>query len=248
MKIAGTTALVTGDNRGIGEGFVEELLAQDAARVYVGSRDVTEAEAVAALDPDRVVVVELDITEQVQVDTAAALANDIRLLVNNAGVFHNTTLLGADDMTAMESEITVNYLGTMRMCRAFAPIIEANGGGAIVNVLSAGGIVAVPDMGGYSPSKFAMRAASDCLRAELAPKGVHVAALIVGSVETRMAEHVVGVHKEPPRAIAKAGLVAAKQSISEYDTDPFAIGVRAQLHRDPSGLAAVLAASVQQGG
>ena len=208
---------------------------------------MTEAEAVSALDPDRVVVVELDITEQVQVDAAATLANDITLLVNNAGVFHNTTLLGADDMTAMESEITVNYLGTMRMCRAFAPIIEANGGGAIVNVLSAGGIVAVPDMGGYSPSKFAMRAASDCLRAELAPKGVHVAALIVGSVETRMAEHIVGVHKEPPRAIAKAGLVAAKHSIGEHDTDSFAVGVRAQLHRDPSGLAAALAASVQQG-
>ena len=247
MRIAGATALVTGGNRGIGEGFIEELLAQDAAKVYVGSRDVTEAEAVAALDPDRVVVVELDITEQVQVDAAAVLASDITLLVNNAGVFHNKTLLGADDMTAMESEITVNYLGTMRMCRAFAPIIEANSGGAIVNVLSVGGIVAVPDMGGYSPSKFAMRAASDCLRAELAPKGVHVAALIVGSVDTRMAEHVVGVHKEAPRAIARAGLVAAKQSISEHDTDPFAIGVRAQLHRDPSGLAAALAASVRQG-
>ncbi|MEO0494803.1 MAG: SDR family NAD(P)-dependent oxidoreductase [Actinomycetota bacterium] len=247
MKIAGCTALVTGGNRGIGEGFVEELLAQDAAKIYVGSRVVADAETVAALDPDRVEVVELDITDQGLVDTAASIASDVTLLVNNAGVFHNETLLGADDMAAMESEITVNYLGTMRMCRAFAPGIAANGGGAIVNVLSAGGIVAVPDMGGYSPSKFAMRAASDCLRAELAPNGVHVAALIVGSVDTRMAEHVVGVHKEPPRAIAKAGLVAAKHSIAEHDTDPFAIGVRAQLHRDPAGLAAALAIGVQQG-
>lgn len=131
------------------------------------------------------------------------------------------------------------------MCRAFAPVLTQNAPGCIVNVLSAGGIVAVPDMGGYSPSKFALRAASDCLRAELAPSNVHVTTLIVGSVDTRMAEHITDVEKESPNSIARAGLAAVRYSIPEHDTDPFAIGVRASLARDPAGLAKAMAKRVQ---
>ena len=195
MRIEGCKALVTGANRGIGLAFVEALLEAEAARVYLGARKPGDAEAVRAANPDRVELVELDITRPDQVESAAARCGGVELLVNNAGVFHNQTLMGAPTMDALREEIEVNYLGTLRMCRAFAPVIEAAGGGCIVNVLSAGGIVAVPDMGGYSPSKFAMRAASDCIRAELAPRGIHVSALIVGSVDTRMADHVTGVVK-----------------------------------------------------
>lgn len=248
MKIEGCRALVSGGNRGIGQGFVEALLDAGAARIYLGARTPADAESIRAVEPARIELVELDITRDDQVEAAVARCGDVNLLVNNAGVFHNQTLLGADDMRFLRDEIEVNYLGTMRMCRAFAPVLEGQGGGAIVNVLSAGGIVAVPDMGGYSPSKFAMRAASDCLRAELAPRGVTVSALIVGSVDTRMAEHVKGVVKAQPREIADAGLVAARHGIPEHDTDPFAIGVRAALARDPGELARNLAASVQRRG
>ncbi|WP_299769000.1 SDR family NAD(P)-dependent oxidoreductase [uncultured Pseudoteredinibacter sp.] len=152
--------------------------------------------------------------------------------------------MNAPDLSAMRNEMEVNYLGPVAMARAFAPIIEKNGGGCIVNVLSAGGIVSVPEMGGYSPSKFATRAASNCLRAELAPRGIHVSSLIVGSVKTRMAEHVKGVAQVDPVVIAKAGILAAKAEIDEHDTDPHAIGVRAALARDPAGLAKALAAGV----
>lgn len=75
-----------------------------------------------------------------------------------------------------------------------------------------------------------------------------MASLIVGSVDTRMAEHVIGVHKEQPRSIAKAGIAAARYSISEHDTDPFAIGIRASLARDPAGLARSMARAVQPDG
>ena len=245
MKIKGCRALVTGGNRGIGEGFVRELLEADAARVYVGTRDPNNAAHLSKLDRDRIEIVRLDTTSTAQIDAATRQCTDVDLLVNNAGVFGMQTLIGAPDMSSIREEIEVNYLGSIAMSRAFAPIIEASGGGCIVNVLSAGAIVAVPEMGGYSPSKFAMRAASDCMRAELAPRGIHVAALIVGSVKTRMAEHVQGVFQEEPRTIARAGLVAARHSIAEHDTDAFAIGVRAALARDPSALAANLARAVQ---
>jgi NAD(P)-dependent dehydrogenase (short-subunit alcohol dehydrogenase family) len=243
MKIEGCTAIVTGGNRGIGEGFVDELLAAGARRVYVAARALADAEAAAARDP-RLVGIQLDVTREDQVAAAAARCTDVDLVVNNAGSFGMTTLLGAPDMSAMRAEIETNYLGMVAMVRAFAPVLKANGGGAVVNVLSAGGIVAVPNMGGYSPSKFAARAASDCLRAELAPQGTQVSALIVGSVDTRMAAHVTWVAKTAPRDIAKAGLVAVKHNIPEHDTDAHSISVRAHLARDPHGLAQAMAKSL----
>jgi NAD(P)-dependent dehydrogenase (short-subunit alcohol dehydrogenase family) len=246
VKIEGCVALVTGANRGIGEGFVQELLEAGAARVYVGARRLADAKAACAGEA-RLVPVELDVTSDAQVAAAAALAGDVTLLVNNAGVFSMQTLLGAPSLEAMRAEIEANYVGPVRMIRAFAGAMAANGGGAVVNVLSAGAIVSVPGMGGYSPSKFAMRAASDALRAELAPMNIHVAALIVGSVDTRMAAHVTHVAKSSPRDIAKAGLAAARHRINEHDTDPHAISVRAHLARDPAGLAAAMAKAVQGG-
>lgn len=125
-------------------------------------------------------------------------------------------------------------------------ILATNGGGAIVNVLSSGGLVAVPAMGGYSPSKFAGRATTACFRAELASQNTQVTALIVGSVDTRMAAHVAG-RKERPEDIAAAGLAAIRRGVDELDTDIMAIKVRASLARDPKalerGMAKMLAAT-----
>lgn len=240
VEIDGQVALVTGGNRGIGEGFVDELLAQGARRVYVAARSIEDGRAAAARAPDRLVPIELDVTREDQVAAAARACPDLTILINNAGAFRMQTLMGAADLSDLRAEIETNYVGMVAMCRAFAPVIRGNGGGAIANVLSAGGIVAVPGMGGYSPSKFAGRAASTCLRAELAPWNIHVAALIVGSVDTRMAAHIIR-QKSAPRDIARAGLVAIRHRIDEHDTDPHAIEVRAFLARDPHGLAESMA-------
>lgn len=241
MKIKGSVALVTGANRGIGEGFVQELLEAGAAKVYVAARRLEDAEGAAAAD-ERLVPVQLDVTRPDQVAAAADAARDVTLLVNNAGVFTlGATLLTALDESAMRDAIEANYIGPVRMIRAFAPVIAANSGGAVVNVLSAGGIVAVPSMGGYSPSKFAMRAASDCLRPELAKMGITLHALIVGSVQTRMAAHVTWQKQAMPRDIGQAGLLAVEHGIEEHDTDPHAVSVRAFLARDPATLKASMA-------
>jgi NAD(P)-dependent dehydrogenase (short-subunit alcohol dehydrogenase family) len=235
VQIEDAVALVTGANRGIGEAFVRAFIAAGAARVYAACRDPGSAAHLESEAPGKVLAVRLDVTQADQIAATAERCGDVSILVNNAGAFLNRRLIGADDIDAAREEMEVNYFGPLQMCRAFAPILARNGGGAIVNVLSSGGVVALPAMGGYSPSKFAGRAATTCIRAELAGQGTQVIALIVGSVDTRMAAHVAGL-KEPPAKIAQAGLNAIRRGIEETDTDQMAIEVRAALHRDPKAL------------
>lgn len=235
MEIKDSVALVTGGNRGIGEAFVRAFLEAGAAKVYVGTREAKNAQHLVDEHPDRVVALELDVSKPEQIAAAAAKCQDVSILVNNAGQFSMQTLLGAPDLSAARAEMETNYFGPLAMCRAFAPILGRHSESAIANVLSAGGIVAVPGMGGYSPSKFAGRAMTTCVRAELAPQNTSVTALIVGSVDTRMASHVEG-FKESPATIAEAGLKAIRKGADEVDTDFMAVDVRANLARDPKAL------------
>jgi NAD(P)-dependent dehydrogenase (short-subunit alcohol dehydrogenase family) len=235
MKIEGCTALVTGGNRGIGEAFVRELLAHGARRVYVGCRNPADAASLTTEFPGRAAAVTLDVTSVAQVAAAAGACSDVSLLINNAGLFAQRLLIGAPDMSGARQEMEINYFGTLAMCRAFAPILARNGGGAIVNVLSAAALCNIPNMGGYGPSKAATRSLSAGVRAELADQGTRVTALIVGSVDTRMASHVQGA-KEKPADIALAGLRAIERGIDELDTDRMAVEVRAQLALDPKAL------------
>lgn len=234
MDIEGCSAIVTGANRGIGEAFVHVLIEQGAVRVYAAARDPVSARHLEDRYPGRVLAVRLDVSKPDQIEAAAAACPDVSVVVNNAGAFTNRLLVGADDLSGAREEMEVNYFGPLAMARAFAPILKANGGGAILNVLSVGGMVAVPNMGGYSPSKFAMRAAGICIRAELAGQGTTVTSLIVGSVDTRMAAHVKGT-KEAPEDIARAAMKGITRGTDEIDTDRFAVESRAAQARDPKG-------------
>ena len=181
-KAAGSVALVTGANRGIGLAFVRELAARGAKKVYVGVRSPDAlAEEFAGLPAE---VVPLDVTDQSAVAAAANACPDVNLLVNNAGLFTNTRLVQTSDPDAARREMEVNYFGTLNMTRAFAPLLGANGGGYIVNVLSVAGAFPAPFMGGYSPAKAAALFLSSITRSELADQGTEVIALIVGSVDT----------------------------------------------------------------
>jgi NAD(P)-dependent dehydrogenase (short-subunit alcohol dehydrogenase family) len=226
-RVAGAVALVTGGNRGIGKAFVDELLAQGASRVYAAARNLDD------LEPSKAIPVRLDITDLDQVAAAARDCADVTVLVNNAGYHANTRLVRTDDVQAARDEMEVNYFGTLNMVRAFAPVLGANGGGAIVNVLSVAAMVPAPFMGGYSPAKAAALWLSTIARAELSGQGTQVTALIVGSVDTRMASHVDG-RKEDPRDIAKAGLRAMEKGESVADTDWMAVDARARMARDPA--------------
>jgi NAD(P)-dependent dehydrogenase (short-subunit alcohol dehydrogenase family) len=182
MEIAGASALVTGANRGIGAATVTALLAAGAARVYAAMRAPDET----SVSAPNVVTIRLDVTDPEQVAQAAHLCGDVQILVNNAGIGLFQPLIAAHDPCAAEQEMRVNYLGPLAMCRAFAPILGRNGGGAIVNVLSILARVAVPVAGSYSASKAAAYLLTQAIRGELAAQGTLVVGVMPGYVNTDM--------------------------------------------------------------
>jgi NAD(P)-dependent dehydrogenase (short-subunit alcohol dehydrogenase family) len=230
-RVAGAVALVTGANRGIGLAFVEELLARGATKVYAGVRD--PGRAAGELAHVAAELVPLDVTDPAAAAAAATRCDDVTLLVNNAGYHARDRLILAADPDAARAEMEVNYFGVLHMTRAFAPVLGANGGGGIVNVLSVAGAFPTAFMGGYSPAKAAALSLSSITRAELGPQGTAVTALIVGSVDTRMADHVEG-RKEDPRLIARVGLAAYQRGEHVVDTDYMAVEARARYALDPA--------------
>jgi NAD(P)-dependent dehydrogenase (short-subunit alcohol dehydrogenase family) len=179
MDISSCTALVTGANRGLGRRLSIELLRR-GARVYAGARN---PESVTV---DGAIPVPVDVTDPASVAAAAEAAGDVTLLVNNAGITIGTDLL-TGELDDVRREMDTNFFGTLSVVRAFAPVIERNGGGAILNVLSVLSWLSLPETGGYCASKAAAWSMTNALRAELAGRGIVVTGLHVGLMDTDMA-------------------------------------------------------------
>ncbi|GAA4668384.1 SDR family oxidoreductase [Frondihabitans cladoniiphilus] len=182
QSLTARTVLVTGANGGIGEHFVREALERGANRVYAAARTPRTAEA---WGDDRIVPLELDVTDLGSVVSAVAQATDVDLVVNNAGIAPegDSTLHGSEEQ--MRQIFETNVFGPVRLARAFAPTLAANGGGTVINVASAAAWIPVPTL--YAASKSALWSASNGLRVELAAQGTHVTTVLMGMVDTPMA-------------------------------------------------------------
>ncbi|MEU0496107.1 SDR family oxidoreductase [Mycobacterium sp. NPDC006124] len=196
MEISGSTALVTGANRGLGRHFASQLAARGAT-VYAGARDP------GSVDLDGVIPIAVDVTDPASVAAAAQEAGGVTLLVNNAGIAANVNLLSGD-LDGAHREMATNYFGTLSMVRAFAPVIERNGGGGILNVLSVLSWVSYPDISGYCASKSAAWSMTNAVRLELAARGIVVTGLHVGLMDTDMAEGLDGPRSDPADVAAQA--------------------------------------------
>jgi NAD(P)-dependent dehydrogenase (short-subunit alcohol dehydrogenase family) len=212
MQIKGSVALVTGANRGIGRSFVEALLARGAAKVYAGARQPERLAELVDRGKGAVVPIRLDITQPADIAAASGRCRDVTLLVNNAGINLQAGLIAAKDLSAARTEMETNYFGPLAMCRAFAPILAGNGGGAIVNMLSILARVSLPMYGSLSASKAAALSLTQGVRAEVAKQGTLVVAVMPGAVDTEM-ERNFPPPKLPPADAARAALDGVEQGL-----------------------------------
>lgn len=181
MKLENATVLVTGANRGLGLAFAREALLRGARKVYAGARD-PDSVTLAGVEPIR-----LDVTRAEDVAAAARRCGDVTVLVNNAGIAAVGGFLEPDSLEATRRHLETNFFGPLRLSQAFAPVLAANGGGALLNVLSVVSWVHPPVLGSYAASKSAAWALTNTLRLELRAQGTQVLGMHVGFVDTDLA-------------------------------------------------------------
>jgi len=199
MKIAQATVLVTGANRGIGLAFTRELLARGARKVYAGARNP------ASVTQPGVEAIRLDVTSPEDVAAAAAHAGDVTLVINNAGIGQFGPFLAPGSEAAARHMFETNFYGVLRMSQAFAPVLKANGGGGLMNVLSVASWVNSGQLAPYAASKSAAWSLTNSLRHELLAQHTQVLALHMSFVDTDMVRAVEG-QKTSPEEIVKLAL------------------------------------------
>jgi NAD(P)-dependent dehydrogenase (short-subunit alcohol dehydrogenase family) len=216
MKIADSTVLVTGANRGLGKALVEEALRRGAKRVYAGARQPF------AHANRRVTPLMLDVTHAAQIRAAVEKVDALDILINNAGVSFQCDL---SDRAALEQLLAVNLFGTYDVTEAFLPVL-ARSRSAIVNVLSLASLAAVPFDPLYSISKAAAFSLSQSLRALLAARGVSVHTVLPGPIDTDMTRGL-DIPKASAEATARAILDGVENEDEEIFPDPMSEAIAA---------------------
>ena len=219
MKIENAVVLVTGANRGIGLAFARELLARGARKVYAGARDP------ASVTQSGVQALRLDVTRPEDVAAAAALAPDVTLVINNAGIAQPGGFLAADSEDTARRIFETNFFAMLRMSKAFAPILKANGGGAFLNVLSVASWVNGGELAAYSASKSAAWSLTNALRNELTLQKTQVLGLHMGYVDTDLTRGF-NIPKSNPETIVKRALDGLESDLDEVLADELTVQVK----------------------
>ncbi|MGO4504978.1 MULTISPECIES: SDR family oxidoreductase [unclassified Dyella] len=228
MKIQGSTVFITGANRGLGLAFAKAVLAAGARKVYAAARDPS------TVTLPGVVPVKLDVTNPQDVAAAAKLAADVDIVINNAGITGGTPLLDAADGEGnLRRIMETNLYGVYAVSAAFAPVLKKNGGGALVNMLSALSWLSLDSTSAYSVTKAAAWALTNSLRIELRAQGTQVLGIHAGYIDTDMVSHV-DAPKTSPADIAARTLEALERDDAEVLADDTAKHVKAGFGATPA--------------
>lgn len=219
-SLDGAVVLITGANGGIGTRFVEEALARGAAKVYATARTPRE------WADERVVPLRLDVTDAESIRAVIEAAPDVTVLINNAGASVPTAGILTHTDEEIRHNVETNFLGPLFLTRAYAPLLSGRDGATIIDIHSALAWFAVGGI--YSATKAALWSATNSLRLELAPSGVHVVGVHVGYVDTAMAEHVSD-PKTDPAELVRAILDATERGEYEVLADEISVQLKAGL-------------------
>lgn len=212
MKIADSTVLVTGANRGIGLAFTKAFLARGARKVYAGARNPS------SVTLPGVVPLKLDVTSAQDVEAAAREAGDVTIIVNNAGIASTGGFLADDAEALLRRHLETNVFGMLRVSREFAPALARNGGGALLNVASIASWFSAPLLASYAASKAAVWSLSNGLRNDLRAQGTQVMTLHMAFVDTDLTRGL-DAPKSSPEAIVEYALNALEAGAEEALAD-----------------------------
>lgn len=212
MNLQNSVVFITGANRGLGLAFAQAALAAGARKVYAAARDPS------SVTLPGVIPVQLDVTNPAQIAAAVAACPDVTLLVNNSGISRGSSFLGADAMAAARAEFETNFFGPWAVAQAFAPVLKAQGGGAVLNVLSVLSWLTIPGVATYSASKAAAWSLSNGLRNELRTQGTQVTSLHVAYMDTDMTRGL-DAPKAAPLDVARLALQGVEAGLAEVLAD-----------------------------
>jgi NAD(P)-dependent dehydrogenase (short-subunit alcohol dehydrogenase family) len=235
VNLEGSVALVTGANRGLGRQFSRQLLDRGAKKVYATARNPETITTVG------VEVLELDLLNHDTIEKAAAAAGDVTLLVNNAGVSTYQNLIRGD-IAEIRREMETHFFGTLAVTRAFADALGRNGGGSIVNVLSALSWFSWNGVTSYSAAKAAEWSLTAGTRVELAAQGTHVLGVHLGAADTDMMAGYEGPLLDPADVV-RAALDGLAAGAVEVLVDDWSRAAKAGLAEDPAVFYAQMATS-----
>ncbi len=226
MKLRNATVLITGANRGIGLAFAEAALARGARQVYAGARDPSSV-SLPGVTPIR-----LDVNSPADIAAAVQAAGDATLVVNNTGIAKLGDLLAPDVEAGLRQQLETNVFGVLRVSQAFAPVLAANGGGALLNVASVASWVTSPALAAYAVTKSATWSLSNGLRNALRGQRTQVLTLHMAFVDTDMTQGLDGPKSTPAQIVAKA-FDALEAGADEVLADEFTQQVRLGLSANP---------------
>ncbi|HEX5341690.1 MAG TPA: SDR family oxidoreductase [Duganella sp.] len=220
MNFKDSVVLVTGANRGLGKALAQAAVKAGARKVYAAARNPDSVD-IAGVTP-----IKLDVTNAADIAAAVQAIPDLTILVNNAGISTGSGATTVDALKAARDEMEVNFFAPLALSHAFAPTLGRNGGGAIINILSALSWLSFPSTGTYSASKAAAWGLSNSLRGELRAQNTQVLAAHMGYMDTDMTAGI-DAPKSAPADIAAAIVTALEANQDEVLTDAISHQVKA---------------------
>jgi len=219
MKLQNAVVFITGANRGLGLAFAREALARGARKVYAAARDPSKVTLPG------VVPVKLDVTKPEEVAAVARDLKDVTVLINNAGIAELGGFFTEGSAASAQRMMETNFFGPMLLTQAFAPTLAANGGGAVMNVLSVASWINGPLLGAYGATKSAAWALTNGQRIELSEQGTQVVGIHAGFIDTDLTTGI-DAPKSTPEAIVKASYDGLESGALQVLSD----GISQQVH------------------